>query len=544
MITKVHRFKSSIEGVEIPDSFTYPFNYEVHPLAYRAVEELQSYLREQTQWHEEIECGIMLGVVVVELSSGELGFIAAFSGLLAKSNSHDYFVPPIYDMQHPDGYFREKEAEISAINREIDAMENSEEFIAATENLENLQNHFTEQIASAKGSYTLSKSKRNELRRSPEITPETLDALTKESSREKNHIRALKREAKEKIEDATTTLQNLKSSIDELKRSRATKSAALQKWLFEQFKVLNAKGEVSDMVEIFASTPLKTPPAGAGECAAPKLLHYAYSNGLRPVVMAEFWRGRSPEGLVRRDGEFYPSCKAKCEPILGFMLQGLKVDKNPLEGLGDEITSLDIIYKDSDMLVVNKPSGLLSVRGKSSEVSVESLIEKLYPELNYSKLVHRLDMATSGVLVVALNPEAHKLLQSQFGERTAKKHYVALLDGVITTDEGVISLPLSMDYAHRPEQMVDYKNGKEAITRYKVLERRDDGRTLVRFFPLTGRTHQLRLHSAHKDGLGTPILGDTIYGRSSERLYLHAEYLRITHPTTSKLMKFYAPSPF
>lgn len=544
MRSKVHRFKSTVEAIEIPDSFTYPFNYEVHPLALRAVEEFESYLSEQTQWHEEIECGIMLGVLVVEDCEGELGFLAAFSGLLAGSNSHDYFVPPIYDMQHPSGYFREKEAEISAINREIETMENSEDFIAATQNLKRLQNHFNEKITTAKELYTLSKGKRNELRKSPSITPDVIVTLTKESSREKNYIRALKREAKEKIEAATITLQNLKSSIDELKRSRAVKSAALQEWLFKQFRVLNAKGEVSDMVEIFASTPLKTPPAGAGECAAPKLLHYAYAGKLRPVVMAEFWRGCSPKGLVRRDGEFYPSCKAKCEPILGFMLQGLKVDKNPLEGLGDEITSLEIIYKDSDMLVVNKPSGLLSVRGKSSEVSVESLIEKLYPELSYSKLVHRLDMATSGVLVVALNSDAHKFLQSQFEERAAKKHYVALLDGAIASNEGVISLPLSMDYAHRPEQMVDYENGKEAITRYKVLEHLPNGRTLVRFFPLTGRTHQLRLHSAHADGLSIPILGDAIYGRSSDRLYLHAEYLRITHPTTNKLMKFHAPSPF
>ncbi|MBR5150920.1 MAG: RluA family pseudouridine synthase [Bacteroidaceae bacterium] len=329
-------------------------------------------------------------------------------------------------------------------------------------------------------------------------------------------------------------VDHYENRISELKRERKERSAALQQWLFDNFVFRNIDGEVASLSHIFSNTTQGVPPAGAGECAAPKILQYAFLNGLRPIAMAEFWMGESPIGEVRRDGCFYGSCTSKCKPILGFMLRGMDVEKSVLEQrMSDE--DIEVLYDDDYLCVVNKPSGMLSVPGVVGGVSLEEHLQSKYGSDAYIRVVHRLDMFTSGLLVVAKSSEVYIALQRQFADREVLKRYSALLDGVIDSAEGEISLPLSADYENRPRQRVDKASGKSAVTKYGVVsEVTYKGRrcTHVHFFPLTGRTHQLRMHAAHFEGLNCPIVGDELYGVPDERLMLHAEYICFKHPVS------------
>ena len=339
---------------------------------------------------------------------------------------------------------------------------------------------------------------------------------------------------KERITPLQQTVSDYEADIQALKSERKQRSAALQQKLFEQFKMLNYRGEVKTLCDIFGQTVHKTPPAGAGECAAPKLLQQAYLHGWKPVAMAEFWWGESPKMEIRHHGHYYPACKGKCEPILGHMLQGLEVDENPiLKELQSGKKTLDIIYEDEWLAVVNKPAGMLSVPGKEDVVSVYSMMRERYPDADGPLIVHRLDMATSGLLVVAKTKQVHQNLQAQFKNRSVGKRYIALLQGNVSQDAGTVELPLCPNPLDRPRQMVHTGYGKPAVTDFEVLERKDN-RTRIAFYPRTGRTHQLRVHAAHPLGLHCPIIGDELYGRKAERLYLHAEMLEFTHPVTGK----------
>jgi tRNA pseudouridine32 synthase/23S rRNA pseudouridine746 synthase len=291
--------------------------------------------------------------------------------------------------------------------------------------------------------------------------------------------------------------------------------------------------------EIFSDNP----PAGAGECAAPKLLHYSFMHNLRPISMAEFWWGESTKSEVRRHSKFYPACTSKCEPILSHMLQYMNVEANPLKTNFAEGKSLEIVYEDDVLVVVNKPAEFLSVPGKAVKDSVLERMRQLYPDSTGALLVHRLDMSTSGLLLVAKTSEAHTNIQKQFLKRTIKKHYIALLEGVIKENEGVIELPLRVDLEDRPRQLVCYTHGKYAKTLWKVLERRD-AQTLVQFIPVTGRTHQLRVHASHFMGLNAPIVGDDLYGTKAERLCLHAEFIEFQHPISDQIINFKIPVNF
>ena len=313
---------------------------------------------------------------------------------------------------------------------------------------------------------------------------------------------------------------------------------SLQRWLFEQFKVLNANGCEKSLLDIFAEHSGIIPPGGAGECAAPKLLQYAYLNSLTPIAVSEFWVGESPTGEVRRDGCFYGACKSKCEPILGFMLQGLDVEENALEKGGD-ISSVKVVYEDEHLIIVDKPSGVLSVPGVVGGTSVQQWLRDEYRHNNELFMVHRLDMATSGLLVAAKSMETFKMMQQLFASREVVKHYTALLQGVPRNSSGVVELPLAPDYMNRPRQKVDYLSGKHAVTRYELLKEVNyDGEqcALVRFTPITGRTHQLRVHAAHADGLDCPIVGDAIYGSAGKRLMLHASSLSFVHPVSGNVV--------
>ena len=536
----LHHFHTPVADIPLPERFTFPFCYTPHPLCVAAAKEVQAYLGLQEAWKEELAQGKMFGVLVVRTQEGETGYLAAFSGILAGSNVHPFFVPPVYDLLQPQGFFKIEEEQISQINTRIGLLEEDEEYKQQMQQLAALRQTAQETLEEAKRQMKRAKEKREERRREAALpnrapmTPEEESALIRESQFQKAEYKRMERAWKERITPLQQTVSDYEAGIQALKSERKQRSAALQQKLFEQFKMLNYRGEVKTLCDIFGQTVHKTPPAGAGECAAPKLLQQAYLHGWKPVAMAEFWWGESPKMEIRHHGHYYPACKGKCEPILGHMLQGLEVDESPiLKELQSGKKTLDIIYEDEWLAVVNKPAGMLSVPGKEDVVSVYSMMRERYPDADGPLIVHRLDMATSGLLVVAKTKQVHQNLQAQFKNRSVGKRYIALLQGNVSQDAGTVELPLCPNPLDRPRQMVHTGYGKPAVTDFEVLERKDN-RTRIAFYPRTGRTHQLRVHAAHPLGLHCPIIGDELYGRKAERLYLHAEMLEFTHPVTGK----------
>ena len=529
-----HSFQTSIAGIELPRLFTYPFHYTPHPLCVMAAGEVQAYINKQTRWKEELDKGKMFGVLIVRTSNGQTGYLAAFSGNLCGSNSHSFFVPPVYDLLKPDGFFKIEEEQISAINHQIGQLQNCDRYLELQQKMERETASSQQALSEARKVLKAAKEKR-EQRRLHRPNENEQAAMIRESQYQKAEFKRLERYWKEQISEIKTELESFSSQIEALKAERRNRSAALQQKLFQQFNFLNAKGETKNLCAIFEETVQKTPPAGAGECAAPKLLQYAYLSGLSPIAMAEFWWGESPKTEIRHHGYYYPSCRGKCEPILRHMLQGLNVEPAPSERYSLSQNMPEILFEDQWLLVLHKPEGVLSVPGKSEEQSIYSLLRARYPKATGPLVVHRLDMATSGLLLAAKTQEVHRHLQAQFENRRIKKRYIALLDGILPEEEGVIDLPICPDYLDRPRQMVNEELGKTAITRYQVMDRKN-GQTRIAFFPLTGRTHQLRVHAAHPLGLNCPIVGDELYGRKAERLYLHAEYLEFIHPVSGQRM--------
>lgn len=529
---KFHHFSRPVSHISLPEQFTYPFHYSPHSLAITAAEQVQVYLRSRKDWEKDLEQGKMFGVLIVQTVTGETGFLAAFSGILAGKNLHDYFVPPIYDLQQPQGFFRVEEDRITAINIRIRQLQTDKDYIACKDRLDETIRRANRSIEEAKEQLKASQRNR-EAKRQANPGESELAAMIRESQFQKAELKRLKQQWNERIEALQSEVKAFESIIEKLKTERKNRSAALQQQLFEQFRILNARGEIRDLCDIFSETEQKTPPAGAGECAAPKLLQYAYLHHLKPIAMAEFWWGNSPKAEIRRHGYYYPACKTKCEPILNHMLQGLNVEANPLTNNIHCNTELEIIWEDEWLVAVNKPAGMLSVPGKMDIDSVYQRLVTRYPDATGPMIVHRLDMATSGLLLIAKTKAVHQNLQAQFKNRTVKKRYIALLDGSIPFDEGTIDLPLCPDPQDRPRQIVNEEYGKPAITNYHVLER-SPKHTRIAFYPLTGRTHQLRVHAAHPQGLNTPIIGDELYGKKADRLYLHAESLEFIHPVTGQ----------
>lgn len=529
---KFHHFSRPVSHISLPEQFTYPFHYSPHSLAITAAEQVQVYLRSRNDWKKDLEQGKMFGVLIVQTVTGETGFLTAFSGILAGKNLHDYFVPPIYDLQQPQGFFRVEEDRITAINIRIRQLQTDKDYIACKDRLDETIRRANRSIEEAKEQLKASQRNR-EAKRQANPGESELAAMIRESQFQKAELKRLKQQWNERIEALQSEVKAFESIIEKLKTERKNRSAALQQQLFEQFRILNARGETRDLCDIFSETEQKTPPAGAGECAAPKLLQYAYLHHLKPIAMAEFWWGNSPKAEIRRHGYYYPACKTKCEPILNHMLQGLNVEANPLTNNIHCNTELEIIWEDEWLVAVNKPAGMLSVPGKMDIDSVYQRLITRYPDATGPMIVHRLDMATSGLLLIAKTKAVHQNLQAQFKNRTVKKRYIALLDGSIPFDEGTIDLPLCPDPQDRPRQIVNEEYGKPAITNYHVLER-SPKHTRVAFYPLTGRTHQLRVHAAHPQGLNTPIIGDELYGKKADRLYLHAESLEFIHPVTGQ----------
>ena len=482
-------------------------------------------------------------------SEGALGFIAAYSGLLAGRNDWAYFVPPVFDAQQPDGHFKVTERSISDINKEIDGIRRSADYQSAKNREEELRQSADEQIAAMKQHIASAKAERDRRRSDAQaglvhISEAEAAAMTRESQTLKADLRRLKQRLDMELSAAHALTFQYDERIAALRQRRRSMSDELQRWLFEQYRMLNARGEERNLIDIFSATTHGIPPAGAGDCCAPKLLQYAYSHGLQPVCMAEFWWGESPRQEIRHHLSYYPACRSKCLPILTHMLQGLDVEPNPLMAAATE--RLKIVYEDDAICVVDKPAGMLSVPGKDNVESVESIMRQRWHQYDGNPImVHRLDRDTSGLMVVARTLEAYHSLQQQFACRTAAKRYEAVLDGVPALQQGTISLPLMPDITDRPRQRVDMEHGKPSVTTYRVVSTQNH-RTLVWLFPHTGRTHQLRVHCAHPLGLATPILGDPLYGRgtAAPRMYLNAAELEITHPVTGRRMQWESESAF
>jgi len=550
-------FKESIDSYDLPARFTFPFYYQPHPLCLLAVEQLQEYLVTQSDWQHnfgfsssaETALGKMFGILLVQNEQGEVGYLSAFSGKIADGHQLAHFVPPVFDMLEPDGFFRKGQDELSQITEQIKQLAGNP--LIATYKTEltakeaagflAIQAHRARMITGRRD-----RKERRVIAQKSLNNEEFLQMkhrLSKESIQQKNHLRDLKFHWGEQSQKARDNLSYFTDEITTLKRQRRDLSYSLQQRLFDNYRFLNKDGVRKNLRDVFKDTHQQVPPAGAGECAAPKLLQYAFQHDLKPLAMAEFWWGQSPKSEIRKHQHFYAACLGKCRPILTHMLEGIDVDENPLLTNPAEGKTIKIVYQDDVMVVINKPVNFLSVPGKNIEDSVYLRMKQSYPSATGSLIVHRLDMSTSGLMVIALNKDVHKKLQKQFINRTVKKRYVALLDGLLDADEGIVDLPLRVDLDDRPRQLVCYEYGKAAKTKWQVIAR-NNNQTKVYFHPITGRTHQLRIHSAHIHGLNTAIVGDDLYGTKAERLYLHAETLELNHPTTKALMHFQVEAEF
>ena len=550
-------FQASIASHALPERFTFPFYYQPHPLCLLAAKELQVHLETQTQWQHNFgltgdiasAIGKMFGVLLVQNKQGDIGYLAAFSGKLADKNHLPNFVPPVFDMLAEDGFFLTGQAEINLINQQIKTLEEQPEMLML-ELAFNFENESALKAIKAHRQVMIEGRKTRKIRRAEAqqtLTADQLSAcmeqLSQESIQDKNQLRDLNVYWDERINTAAQQLEHLTGKITSLKQRRKTLSASLQQQLFEHYRFLNNQGIYKNLCDIFKETPQHVPPAGAGECAAPKLLHYAFLHEMKPLAIAEFWWGESPKSEIRQHLNFYAACQGKCQPILTHMLEGIEMDDNPLLTNPAQGKMINIVYEDEVMLVINKPAEFLSVPGKNIEDSVYLRMKQRYPQATGPLIVHRLDMSTSGLMVIALSKEAHKNLQQQFISRSVKKRYVALLDGPIKQQEGIIDLPLRVDLDDRPRQLVCYQYGKTAKTKWQVIEQKGM-QTKVYFYPITGRTHQLRVHSAHINGLNTPIVGDDLYGNKGQRLHLHAESLTLNHPVTGALLHFQVEAEF
>jgi len=522
----------------LPETFNNPFDYVPHPVCEAAVADLLPQVEDLMKGNPE---GKMFGVLVVTKEDAQVSdnqqnttlyYLAAFSGQLYDKSVLPGFVPPVFDFLATDGYFKRHEAEISAINQEIDNLKSDGRYIESRKYYRQLQNGAEVAIAAAKQKMLDAKAKRDEERSKRVLSLEEDAAFVKESQFLKAELRREKRRWTERLEEAKEAVSVYEQQIETLANQRKTKSEALQNWLFEHFVMVNYTGERRNLLEIFRDTVQQLPPAGTGECCEPKLLQYAYTHGLKPIQIAMFWWGKSPEGEIRHHLHYYPACSGKCKPVLTYMLPPEVLADKPQHTLAEQ---LEIVYEDDDLWVVNKPSGMLSVPGKSHHESVISILQERCQDGETPLVVHRLDMDTSGLLVVAKHKTAHYRLQKQFRDREIDKTYIAVLDGepLPIGEKGRIELPLSPDLMHRPFQMVDKEHGKPAITEYLVVDEH-----VVELHPLTGRTHQLRVHCAHAEGLNRPIKGDNLYGRRADRLYLHAVRITFVHPATGDRMTF------
>nr|WP_284041115.1 RluA family pseudouridine synthase [Polaribacter sp. Z022] len=550
-MTYFQNFKANISNIKLPEKFTFPFYYEPHLLAEIATKEVQEYLEKQTDFehnfginsdNKSTAIGKMFGVLVVKNQQNELGYLAAFSGKLEDNSFPDKFVPPVFNMRTEGSFFLKGEEEINEINKRLSTIKNDKNYLSIKQSFKKTLQDINQDLSFEKEKLKLQKKDRKLRKQIGKATLNKVDfnslnkKLVQESFNDQFYIKELQEYYDDKLDEIRVKLTLFEDEISSLKSKRKEISNHLQQTLFKNYSFLNKLKEKKNLLDIFKDPAIK-PPAGSGECSAPKLLQYAFLHDLEPVCMAEFWWGISPSSEIRKHKNFYPACQGRCKPILTHMLDGVEMDDNLLlENLAEK-QELEIIFEDDVLIVVNKPAEFLSVPGKNITDSVYTRIKEKYPQATGPLIVHRLDMSTSGILLLTKTKEANKVLQSQFIKRTVKKRYVALLDGIVKDKKGTIKLPLRVDLDDRPKQLVDFVHGKNAETLWKSIKT-ENGKTRIRFYPITGRTHQLRVHAAHKDGLNTPIIGDDLYGKKENRLHLHAEFIEFSHPITNEKMSF------
>ena len=548
------KFPKEMEDAGLEDNgFTDPFRYVPDPRVLHAGRIVISRLAEWASMPEgrpektierSFAEGKMLGVLICRT-----GFLAAFSGTVKGSDgsvtaSVDGFVPPIIDLTDEQGYFKINEAAITRLNKELKILSSSPAYNGLKTELINTQATRDAEIEALQDQIRLAKIQRDKIR-NESTDPSKLDGLIRESQFQKAELKRCKDRWKDRIYEIENQISEFEATIRVLKARRAEQSDALQKWIFENAIVHNGAGESLSIWEIFSCGGL-TPPGGTGDCAAPKLLNYAFAHGLEPLAMGEFWYGASPDTAVRTHGHFYPSCTSKCGPLLGYMMKGLR---HPITGTTSLPTPIGNLFEDDSIIVVEKPSGMPSVPGLDGRNSLQELLTSQSNEIH---AVHRLDMDTSGVMVFAKTAEAAVNLRRQFEEHTIRKTYMARVsaDTDIPSGKGAIDLPLSPDYDERPRQKIDFRQGKPAYTEYEIIRNHEDGTADLLLYPHTGRTHQLRVHCAHHLGLGRPIVGDLLYGGYSvfdnkaiepahpSRLCLHALSITFRHPETGQELTF------
>ncbi|MDO4729528.1 MAG: pseudouridine synthase [Bacteroidota bacterium] len=555
MDNKIQYFDEQIlKEVELPNRFTFPFAYLPHPLTQLAASYLQEYLMCQRDFvhnfgfsdTQQLPIGKMFGVLVVRDSLGKIGYLWGVSGKLGNTNQHQWFVPPIFDMLVDGNFFVKEEKVLNKINKDIENLESSTEYLELQKAFQLLKEQKNLEIQEFKKLIKAKKEQRKAIRiiKQTDLEPQDLQILeaklVEESLKDKRDLKYLSQRWDNSINQLFAKLQLIETKIDSLKEERRQRSVRLQEQIFENYVFLNVKGELKSLKDIFINTKEQRPPAGAGECAVPKLLHYAFKNNYFPLAMGEFWWGVSPKSEVRKHKNFYPSCMGKCEPILKHMLKGIELEDNPLIVNRAKDKDIKILFEDDSIIVINKPEGMLSVPGIDIYDSVYTRL-KSYLASEDVYVIHRLDMDTSGILVFAKTQEVHKHIQRQFLKKTVVKKYLAKLSEQMEVEKGVVNLPLRGDLYDRPRQIVCFDFGKEAYTEFEIHST-DDYK--VYFYPLTGRTHQLRVHAAHVLGLNNPILGDDLYGQKADRLHLQAIQLEFTHPVTNQRVKFEVEEEF
>lgn len=523
-------------GYPVPEKLNNPFYVNLSPLGMRAYEHFSEHLLRLPMVLNHFEdggVGKMFGLLVVKNQEGKLGYLAAFSGKLNESVNIPGFVLPVFDTLVHDGFYKTGERILDEMNRALETLQQSPAYIAKIEELNALKTAHQHEIEEKNKEVKAAKASRKKQRAN--ASAELLAQLSQESINEQLWLKWRKKQMAQEQQVLQKEIDAFEAEIQQLKNERKTRSQQLQQQLFENYTFLNAKKERQNLLDIFNTFGIDVPPAGAGECAAPKLFQHAFDKGYYPIELLEFWWGPSPASQIRVQGNFYPSCRSKCEPILHHMLSATASEAPPLLNDDQRLKEIEVVYRDEYLAVLNKPYDVLSVPGKVQSLSVTDYLPNLFPNAERPMLVHRLDRATSGILLVAMNKEVYVKLQQQFVKRTVRKKYLAILNGVVEHKSGIIDLPLRVDLDNRPQQLVCYEHGLPAQTRYEVLEIKNN-LTKIAFYPITGRTHQLRVHAAHPNGLNTPIVGDDLYGTVADRLYLHAAELQFKHPVSGEEM--------
>lgn len=488
------------------------------------------------------EGGKMFGVLVVEDRGGRVGFLRAVSGQVERAWRLPGHAPPIFDVALRDAVEPPAEVLVKQLTARVDAARVDPALLSAREALEALDARHAAVRAELKQRHAHHKQARR-LARARTTDAAELHALDQQSRGDDAERRRHEALAREERAQALAVLQPLERRLAALERLRRVVSQEAMRRIWDSYLVRSFAGETTPLRELF---PAGDPPSGAGDCAGPRLLEAARRLGLRPLALAEFWWGAPPPGGGRVEGMFFPACREKCLPVMPFQLRGLDVaPRQTWKPRAVDDDELRVVHEDERFVVLEKPAGMLSVQARDESVTdhLVARVKQRWPHATGPLAVHRLDLDTSGLLLVALDDEMYRLLQAQFLAREVHKEYAALLEGAVADDEGLIELPLRVDLEQRPRQLVDFEHGKAATTRWRVVERLG-GRTRVAFFPLTGRTHQLRVHASHPRGLGAPIVGDRLYGTPDVRLMLHAAVLRFRHPLTGRELRVASPVPF